>query len=261
MAALVARDIPAGSYVNLGIGQPTKVADYLKPDSGVVLHTENGMLGMGPAAAGRRDRHRPHQRRQGPGHRAARGVVLPPRRLVRDDARRPPRRLRPRRLPGLRPRRPRQLAHRRTRRDPRRRRRDGPRHRRQAGLRDDVAVRQGRRRRSWCPSAPTRSPALDCVNRVYTDVATFHVTPDGVAVAETFGISFDDLAERLDVPLVRWPTDRVAVVSRRCCAPSSTTDSRWLRRLRSNRLETTRARALDERSSNARAPPGRSAQR
>ena len=52
MAALVARDIPAGSYVNLGIGQPTLVADYLEPDSGVVLHTENGMLGMGPAAAG-----------------------------------------------------------------------------------------------------------------------------------------------------------------------------------------------------------------
>ena len=52
MAALVARDIPAGSFVNLGIGQPTQVADHLAPDSGVVLHTENGMLGMGPAAVG-----------------------------------------------------------------------------------------------------------------------------------------------------------------------------------------------------------------
>lgn len=52
LAALVARDIPAGAYVNLGIGQPTKVADYLDPKQGVVLHTENGMLGMGPAAAG-----------------------------------------------------------------------------------------------------------------------------------------------------------------------------------------------------------------
>ena len=52
MAALVARDIPAGSFVNLGIGQPTAVADHLAPDSGVVLHTENGMLHMGPAAAG-----------------------------------------------------------------------------------------------------------------------------------------------------------------------------------------------------------------
>jgi 3-oxoadipate CoA-transferase, beta subunit len=52
MAALVARDIPAGSYVNLGIGLPTTVADYLPPESGVVLHTENGMLGMGPLARG-----------------------------------------------------------------------------------------------------------------------------------------------------------------------------------------------------------------
>ncbi len=52
LAAMVARDIPPGSYVNLGIGQPTTVADYLDGDSGVVLHTENGMLGMGPAAVG-----------------------------------------------------------------------------------------------------------------------------------------------------------------------------------------------------------------
>jgi 3-oxoadipate CoA-transferase beta subunit len=52
LAALVARDIPAGSYVNLGIGQPTTVADYLDPAAGIVLHTENGMLGMGPAAVG-----------------------------------------------------------------------------------------------------------------------------------------------------------------------------------------------------------------
>jgi 3-oxoadipate CoA-transferase, beta subunit len=52
IAKLVAADIPPGSYVNLGIGQPTLVADYLAPDSGVVLHTENGMLGMGRAAQG-----------------------------------------------------------------------------------------------------------------------------------------------------------------------------------------------------------------
>ncbi len=51
LAAVIARDIPAGSYVNLGIGQPTLVADHLKPEDGVVLHTENGMLGMGAAAA------------------------------------------------------------------------------------------------------------------------------------------------------------------------------------------------------------------
>jgi 3-oxoadipate CoA-transferase beta subunit len=52
IARLVAADIPLGSYVNLGIGQPTLVADYLPADSGVILHTENGMLGMGRAATG-----------------------------------------------------------------------------------------------------------------------------------------------------------------------------------------------------------------
>jgi 3-oxoadipate CoA-transferase beta subunit len=50
IAARVAADIPPGSYVNLGIGQPTIVADYLPADRGIVLHTENGMLGMGRAA-------------------------------------------------------------------------------------------------------------------------------------------------------------------------------------------------------------------
>ncbi|MEV7085460.1 CoA-transferase [Streptomyces sp. NPDC093085] len=52
IAAAVAADIPPGAYVNLGIGQPTLVADHLPPDAGVVLHTENGMLNMGPAARG-----------------------------------------------------------------------------------------------------------------------------------------------------------------------------------------------------------------
>ena len=52
LAATVARDIPTGSYVNLGIGQPTRVADFLNPAAGVVLHTENGMLGVGPQARG-----------------------------------------------------------------------------------------------------------------------------------------------------------------------------------------------------------------
>jgi 3-oxoadipate CoA-transferase beta subunit len=47
LARLVADDIPDGSYVNLGIGQPTSIARYLSPDRGVILHTENGMLGMG----------------------------------------------------------------------------------------------------------------------------------------------------------------------------------------------------------------------
>lgn len=49
LAARVAFDIPDGSYVNLGIGAPTLVADYLPADREIVLHTENGMLGMGRA--------------------------------------------------------------------------------------------------------------------------------------------------------------------------------------------------------------------
>ncbi|MCF6379903.1 3-oxoacid CoA-transferase subunit B [Nocardioides KLBMP 9356] len=52
LAARVAADIAPGSYVNLGIGQPTAVADHLTREQGVVLHTENGMLGMGPLAHG-----------------------------------------------------------------------------------------------------------------------------------------------------------------------------------------------------------------
>lgn len=49
IAARIARDIPDGSYVNLGIGAPTLVADFLPPGNEIILHTENGLLGMGPA--------------------------------------------------------------------------------------------------------------------------------------------------------------------------------------------------------------------
>ena len=56
LAARVASDIPEGAVVNLGIGAPTLVADYLPEGLEIVLHTENGMLGMGPApVAGRVD--------------------------------------------------------------------------------------------------------------------------------------------------------------------------------------------------------------
>ncbi|NKF23757.1 3-oxoacid CoA-transferase subunit B [Solimonas marina] len=51
MAARVALDIPEGAYVNLGIGLPTKVANFLPADKEIFLQSENGLLGMGPAPA------------------------------------------------------------------------------------------------------------------------------------------------------------------------------------------------------------------
>ncbi|ESR23356.1 3-oxoacid CoA-transferase subunit B [Lutibaculum baratangense] len=51
MANRLAQDIPEGWYVNLGIGAPTKVADFIPADREVVIHSENGILGMGPAPA------------------------------------------------------------------------------------------------------------------------------------------------------------------------------------------------------------------
>ncbi|NYV76217.1 3-oxoacid CoA-transferase subunit B [Streptomyces sp. UH6] len=201
MAALVARDIPAGSFVNLGIGQPTLVADHLPADSGVVLHTENGMLNMGPAATeGEID---PDLTNAGkvpvtelPGaayfHHADSFAMMRGGHLDICV------------LGAF-----------------------------QVSGRGDLA--------NWHTGAPDAIPAvggamdlaigakkvfvmmtlfakdgspklvptctypltgLGCVDRVYTDLAVFDITPEGVRATRTFGITVDDLAERLEVPLL-----------------------------------------------------------
>ncbi|MET0426452.1 MAG: 3-oxoacid CoA-transferase subunit B [Actinoplanes sp.] len=204
MARIVARDIPDGAYVNLGIGQPTMVADHLRPEQGIVLHTENGLLGMGPPATG--DDVDPDLTNAGkqpvtelPGaayfHHADSFAMMRGGHL--DVC-----------IMGA----------------------------FQVSATGDLA--------NWSTGAPDAIPAVGgamdlaigakqvfvmmtlfakdgkpklvpecaypltgraCVSRVYTDVATFRIEPDGVWVTETFGISPAELAERLDVPLLDRP--------------------------------------------------------
>jgi 3-oxoadipate CoA-transferase beta subunit len=198
MAEIVARDIPDGSYVNLGIGQPTMVADHLRPGQGVVLHTENGMLGMGPPASG--DDIDPDLTNAGkqpvtelPGasyfHHADSFAMMRGGHLDvcimgafqvsaagdlanwhtgAPDA-----------IPAV-------------------------------GGAMDLAIgakqvfvmmtlfgKDGRPK--LVPSCTYPLTGRACVSRVYTDVATFLVGGEGVRVTETFGISRDELADRLDV--------------------------------------------------------------
>ena len=205
LAARIAADIPSGSYVNLGIGQPTTVADYLDPASGIVLHTENGMLGMGPAAVG--DEIDPDLINAGkapvtelPGaaffHHADSFAMMRGGHL--DVC-----------VLGA----------------------------YQVSARGDLA--------NWHSGAPDAIPAvggamdlavgakqvfvmmnlltrdgkpkllndctypltgLRCVSRVYTDLATFLITGNGVVVRDLHGIGFADLQALLDVPLVEEPS-------------------------------------------------------
>ncbi|GAB2602875.1 3-oxoadipate CoA-transferase subunit B [Paractinoplanes abujensis] len=204
MAEIVARDIPDGAYVNLGIGQPTMVADYLRPDSGVVLHTENGMLGMGRPATG--DEVDPDLTNAGkqpvtelPGasyfHHADSFAMMRGGHLDvcimgafqvsatgdlanwstgAPDA-----------IPAV-------------------------------GGAMDLAIGAKRVFVMMSLFAKDGSPKLvpectypltgrGCVSRVYTDVATFAVGPEGARIVETFGISVDELTSRLCMPLVSSP--------------------------------------------------------
>ncbi|MET9027927.1 3-oxoacid CoA-transferase subunit B [Nocardia sp. NPDC004168] len=200
IAALIAEDIPPGAYVNLGIGQPTTVADHLSASSGVVLHTENGMLNMGPAAVG--DDIDPDLTNAGkipvtelPGsayfHHADSFAMMRGGHLDVCV------------LGAF-----------------------------QVSATGDLA--------NWHTGAPDAIPAVGgamdlaigakqifvmmtlftkdgtpklvpactypltgvaCVSRVYTDLAVFDIEPDAVVVRDTYGISLPELASRLDVPL------------------------------------------------------------
>ncbi|MFC9259308.1 3-oxoacid CoA-transferase subunit B [Streptomyces hydrogenans] len=201
IAALVARDIPQGSFVNLGIGQPTLVADHLRADSGVVLHTENGMLNMGPAAQG--DAIDPELTNAGkipvtelPGaayfHHADSFAMMRGGHLdicvlgafqvsAAGD-----------------------LANWHT---------GGPDAIPAVGGAMDLAI--GAKKvfvmmtlfaKDGAPKLVPRCTypltGLGCVDRVYSDLAVLDITAQGVAVRETFGIGFDELADRLDLPLL-----------------------------------------------------------
>jgi 3-oxoadipate CoA-transferase beta subunit len=201
IAAAVAADIPAGSFVNLGIGQPTRVADHLTAESGVVLHTENGMLGMGPAAEpGHEDWDLTNAGKQAvtelPGaayfHHADSFAMMRGGHLdvcvlgafqvsVTGD-----------------------LANWHT---------GAPDAIPAVGGAMDLAIgarqvfvmmtlfaKDGKPK--LVPRCTYPLTGVGCVSRVYTDVAVFVITGDGVVVRETYGISRDELAARLDVPLV-----------------------------------------------------------
>ena len=202
MAQTVARDIPDGSFVNLGIGQPTQVADHLSPASGIVLHTENGMLGMGPAALG--DQADTDLTNAGkipvtelPGasyfHHAdsfamMRGghldvCVLGAFQVSQHGDLANWHTGAPDAIPAV-----------------------GGAMDLAIGAKDvfvmmSLFTKDGEAK--LVPACTYPLTGLACVSRVYTELATFLVGADGVTVVETFGISVDDLAARLDVPLRR----------------------------------------------------------
>lgn len=201
LARIVAADIPPGSFVNLGIGLPTKISNHLPPDSGVMLHTENGMLGMGPEAAD--NQIDPDLVNAGkvpvtvlPGasyfhhadsfammrgghldvcvlgayHVSARGDLANWHTGKPGD------------IPAV-----------------------GGAMDLATGARQTFVMmtllsRDGRPK--LVPECTYPLTGLGCVSRVYTDLAVFLIQPDGVAVRDLFGVDFGTLTTVLDVPLI-----------------------------------------------------------
>ncbi|WP_412517931.1 3-oxoacid CoA-transferase subunit B [Actinomadura madurae] len=206
LAALVAREIPDGAYVNLGIGLPTTVAKFLDPAAGIVLHTENGMLGMGPEADGADIdldltnagkipvtelpgaayfHHADSFAMMRGGHldvcilgafQVAANGDLANWHTGAPDA-----------IPAV------------------------------GGAMDlaigaksvyvmmDLFARDGSPK--LVPACTYPLTGRSCVSRVYTRHAVFHIGPPEVRLVETFGIGADDLARRLDVPFAREGED------------------------------------------------------
>ena len=133
IAERVARDIPEGWLVNLGIGIPTQIADFVPAEREVIFHAENGVIGVGPAPAP--DKVNPFLINASTTHVTLRtgGSYRASRRQLRHRARRTPGSLRARRIRGGRERRHRQLGALGGRTGEAGRRRDGPCDRRASG--------------------------------------------------------------------------------------------------------------------------------
>ena len=201
LARLVARDIAPGSFVNLGIGQPTLVSNYLEPEQNVTLHTENGMLGMGPEAKGGEIdedlinagkipvtelpgasyfHHADSFAIMRGGHldvcvlgafQVSAGGDLANWHTGAPDA-----------IPAV-----------------------GGAMDLATGAKDvyvmmTLLTKDGRSK--LVPELTYPVTGVGCVTRVYTDKAVFLIAPDGVRVRETFGLTFEELQDLMDVPLL-----------------------------------------------------------
>ena len=204
MAARVAQDIPEGWYVNLGIGIPTLIADHIPADREVVLHSENGILGIGPAPASAQGKSLAgqcqHAARQ-PAARRQLSSTMPTASpssaagisISACSAASRWRRMATWRIGRI------------------RRHETG----RQIGGAMDLAVGA---KRVWVVMEHTTKDgqarilrqcsypltAAACVSRVYTNLAVLDVTPRGFVVTDMVaGLSFEELQARTEAPLLR----------------------------------------------------------